>query len=925
MSDRISDWKKAKELCESISHLSKDKQIEFIQNSNISESIQQKALNLIQKLTKDFDLIESGNIDSVLPDFQQKFDLSGKIIGEYELIKLLGSGGMSSVYLAKRIHTDIQKYVALKILSPYATADKRLELFNREQKSLSQLNHNNIISLHHGGQTDDGTNYLVMDYVENGVDIVQYCQNNNLEQREKIELVRQIAQAISYAHNKNIIHRDLKSANILIDANNEIKIVDFGIARFAEENNSDNSTRVFTYDIASPEQIQGEKVDYRTDIFSLGALLLQILTGKTPTPDVKLSKYNPKKKKKHISQILKTSGLNADLKNIIHNATHIDLNKRYVSMEVFAQDLNNFLNHQPVIASKDSFFYRFKKFLQRNPLTSLLTTSIIVVSIVAAWMIYNNIQQRHIAEDKTSRSMALIDSLFQQADPFASGKNSKDLVATLQTIESNQQQLLQSDPEFSYHFYHNMANIYNQNANYHESLKAKQKSITALEKYKESDDETLIENQIEVLSLLHATGSYEEAITNSQELLSFLETHDELKPVLKLKVYIPLSRCYASLNQLDEELKIHKLALEHMDLYPEIDSGFKADLLGSMAISQYRNGNKSMTAELFDKTIETYKSLPGRKKNLAATLRNYAAVNVNYGNFDKAEQLFEESINIIKSVDPTHPTLASTYMRYSSLLAKTQRLDKAEELLHIAIKNLTDANDNVELPIAYTYLAELLLRKNNIETAAENIINAIYNNQNELDHPKTLKIYNLALWILLLEPYQNQAEQLLSFMEKTDFTKSITSKEYQIYQVQKAFVLHQSVSNEQSISVLTQYMFGENRENQTEKVSWLEQQISKSSEYDEIVKTFLNVWLIQLQFDKNLYEENCRNTEKWHDDAALFLKFELMNDCSKLAKNNDLVLPEDIQKIWNDMQKQLEDITTTEKILKALVKQLDGK
>ena len=232
MSDRISDWKKAKELCESISHLSKDKQIEFIQNSNISESIQQKALNLIQKLTKDFDLIESGNIDSVLPDFQQKFDLSGKIIGEYELIKLLGSGGMSSVYLAKRVHTDIQKYVALKILSPYATADKRLELFNREQKSLSQLNHNNIISLHHGGQTDDGTNYLVMDYVENGVDIVQYCQNNNLEQREKIELVRQIAQAISYAHNKNIIHRDLKSANILIDANNEIKIVDFGIALF---------------------------------------------------------------------------------------------------------------------------------------------------------------------------------------------------------------------------------------------------------------------------------------------------------------------------------------------------------------------------------------------------------------------------------------------------------------------------------------------------------------------------------------------------------------------------------------------------------------------------------------------------------------------------------------------------------------------
>lgn len=907
MNDKISEWRLAKELCEEISHLDKKQQLELVRNSSINESVRKKAISLIEKMAQKFNLIESAHAGEIIPEIKTKSNLIGKKVDDYILIKLLGSGGMSSVYLAKRVNADFQKLVALKILSPFATSEKYQELFDREQKSLAQLNHNNIISFHHGGHTEDGTRYLVMDYVEKSKDIVSYCNENGTDIRGKINFVKIIAETLAYAHSKNIIHRDLKSANILIDANNVIKIVDFGIAVFAEENDSENSTRVFTYDIASPEQILGEKVDARTDIFSLGALLLQLLTGMTPTPtDIKINKYKPEDVKRHIHKILKNSNLNNDLQKIINKAMHVDVEQRYLNMQLFAEDLTNFLNFKPILAAGDSYIYRTKKFLQRNPLSSTLTGIIFIVSLISLLMIYNNIQRRQEAENKTSRTMALIDSLFEQADPFNSGKNSTELVSTLQTIESKQQDLLASDSEFRYHFYQNMANIYNQNANYLESLKAKRKAIEALKKYAGPNNPIIWENQIEELNLLHATGNYSETITQSLLLLEQLKNHAELDPILKLKIYLPLSRSYGSLNQLQDEIKIHNLAIEYMELHPDIDDGFKADMLGSMAISQYRNGNKSMTAKLFDKTIETYKSLPNRKKNLVSTLRNYAAVNVNYGNYEKAEQLFLESINTIQSIDPKHPTLASTYLRYSSLLAKTGRINKAEVILITAIQILEDANDNVELPIAYTYLAELYLRKNDIQSAIRNLILAKEHtlDKSSIDHPKTLKIYNLSLWLLMLEPYQKYAMQLLNFMDETEFANSKNSKEYEIYQVQKAILTKTPVQNQQSISVLSQYFSDYESSDDDSKRLWLQQTIGNLSEAPDFVKVLMNVWLLQYTFDDNHFAEYCQHSDKWRDESMLALKFSIITGCIKIAEKNNLKIPDATIDALKNLQQQ---------------------
>jgi serine/threonine-protein kinase len=923
MTEKISEWKQAKELCESFTSSSVAEQIELVKNSNVTDSIKAKALLLINKMGDDFKLLEANNIEKLFKPNLDKPDLSGKCIDDYELLKLLGSGGMSSVYLAKRTQTDIQKLVALKILSPYATDEKYLELFNREQKSLAQLNHNNIVSFHHGGQTEDGTKYLVMDYVEDGKDVISYINDNNFNQSKRIQLIREIAETMSYAHSKGIIHRDLKAANILMDTNGALKIVDFGISLFVDshQNQADDSTRCFTLDIASPEQILGHKIDARTDIFSLGALFLQMLTGKTPLPKVQMNHYKPIDDKRYIDHLLNQSELAIDLQNIVSTAMHIDLEKRYQYMRSFVEDLDNFQHQRPVKATSDSIFYKTRKLVQRNPNESILSLSVILVCIVAFALINSYKFKSQKAENKNANSMAIIDALFEQASPFIGGKNSEGLVKTLEAIEKGQTKLLDADPEFSFHFYQNMTEIYNENADYNQALIAKRKAISALKLYVEDNDPLIINTQIEQYRLLHAIGDYSQAIVLSQELLQKLIDDPKSDPELTVMTYITLSRSYASLNQLNDESRVHQQATKYMDEHPELNPEIKADFLASMAITQYRISNKEMANELFEKAIKIYKSLPNRQKSLVETLRNYAATNVNYGDFDKAEALFKESIDLIKSVDSRHPTLASTYLRYASLLAQTNRLQAAEDLLTTAVEIFIEANDTVELSVAYGYLAELALRKNKIDSAIKHILaaNQFMFEQQGLDHPKTLKKYNLSLWILLIEPYQNYAKEVIDFLNKSDYVNSTGSKEYQTFQFQKALINKAMISTPQDLSLLSEYLYSNELISKDQKINWLEQHLSSSDKYSTIVNALFQVWLMEFKPTEDNFNGFCINSSSWMTTTMLVLKMELMHRCLSIAETNNYNSPLEFIKILQDLDLQ---IGINEESIKQLVDQL---
>ena len=224
-----------------------------------------------------------GDIESSVPPH-----FLGRRIGAYRLIRELGRGGMGAVFLAQRDDAEFKKAVAIKLIKRGMDTDFVLNRFRNERQILATLDHPFIARLLDGGTTDDGLPYFVMEYVE-GSPIHQYCDENRLSIRERLQLFQKVCSAANYAHQNLIIHRDLKPGNILVTKDNSPKLLDFGIAKILDPALAADTLaptltgmRLMTPEYASPEQIRGEKLTPASDIYSLGVLLYELLTGKRP-------------------------------------------------------------------------------------------------------------------------------------------------------------------------------------------------------------------------------------------------------------------------------------------------------------------------------------------------------------------------------------------------------------------------------------------------------------------------------------------------------------------------------------------------------------------------------------------------------------------------------------------------------------------
>ncbi len=212
--------------------------------------------------------------------------LDGKNFGNYRALKQIGFGGMGSVYLAERIDGHFEQKVALKIIKPGMNTREIISRFEDERQILAKLQHPNIARLLDGGVSELGLPYFTMEYVE-GKTIIEYCDENKLTIEQRLELFKKVCEAVLYAHQNLVIHRDLKPGNILVQADGSVKLLDFGIAKVFEDDESERfitrtGLRVMTPEYASPEQVRGQQVSTATDIYSLGLIFYQLLTGCPP-------------------------------------------------------------------------------------------------------------------------------------------------------------------------------------------------------------------------------------------------------------------------------------------------------------------------------------------------------------------------------------------------------------------------------------------------------------------------------------------------------------------------------------------------------------------------------------------------------------------------------------------------------------------
>ena len=358
---------------------------------------------------------------------------AGDRLGAYEIVREIGRGGMGAVYLARRADEQFEKQVAIKILKRGTDTDEVLRRFRAERQILARLDHPNIARLLDAGTTDDGLPYFVMEHVE-GARITDYCSANELSVRARLELFLKVCAAIQFAHQRLIVHRDIKPGNILVTADAEPKLLDFGIAKLLGDSESGIEVTApdrqrLTPGYASPEQVRGESITTVSDVYSLGALLYELLTG---APPHRFGSAHPSAtelfqviaEQEPLRPSSAAPELRGDLDNILLQALRKEPTRRYPGVNAFAEDIRRYLNNFPVRARRDTFDYRASKFVRRHRLGVAAATLVAIALLsgitIAAWQARVATAERAKAVERFNQVRELARSvLFDYHDQIA--------------------------------------------------------------------------------------------------------------------------------------------------------------------------------------------------------------------------------------------------------------------------------------------------------------------------------------------------------------------------------------------------------------------------------------------------------------------------------------------------------------------------
>ena len=379
----------------------------------------------------------------------------GRTLGAWTIIKRIGSGGMGAVFLAER-SGEFAQQAALKIMSAQLVHSDARARFESERQILAGLRHPNIATLIDGGTDENNLPFLVIEYIE-GVPIDVYCQERNLDVGERVALMRKVCAAVDYAHRNLVVHRDLKPSNILVDEDGNPKLLDFGIAKLIAADDgapvvdqTAPQAQVLTPQYASPEQVRGETVSVASDVYALGVLLYRLLTNRSPYGDggtsrreieSRILEMEPQRPSQAVTQPscpsttqgtthgapvqlspkLLQRKLRGDLDNIVLMCLIKEPERRYVSASALSDDLERYLNLEPVLARGQSFAYRARKFAQRN--TAPLAAAGIGLFAVVALTVFYTVQlaqerdEARLAAAQAEEVSGFLRNLFGAASP----------------------------------------------------------------------------------------------------------------------------------------------------------------------------------------------------------------------------------------------------------------------------------------------------------------------------------------------------------------------------------------------------------------------------------------------------------------------------------------------------------------------------
>ncbi|NNE10119.1 MAG: serine/threonine protein kinase, partial [Gemmatimonadetes bacterium] len=492
---------------------------------------------------------ELGLHEAVAPE-----DLSGRTIGSYRLLHKLGSGGTGTVYLAERADAEFEKSVAVKLIRRGMDTDHIIARFQNERRLLAALEHSNIARMIDGGVTDDGRPYLIMEYVD-GVPIDRYCDAHEVSLAGRVALFRTVCAAVHHAHRNLIVHRDIKPGNVFVSSSGEVKLLDFGIAKVldAEAGGSERTggvtvtgLRMMTPRYASPEQVTGQAITTATDVYSLGVVLYELLTGTRPydlatgsaaeiervirdqepvRPSAALERRLRDAKDPSASR--RARRLAGDLDNILLKAMSKEPRARYGSAEQFADDLGRYLDRLPVSARPHTLGYRTAKFLRRNRALAA-TGAIVFALLVGATTVTTTLylrSERALTEAESQRRKASRVSEFLQermsaVDPVETQSGDDVTVRELLREASDRiEQDLGEDPDVAAALHRTIGNTYKNLGEYEKAEEHRRAEIMLLEQMGAEDDPALVGARLGLGRVLLERGEHAAAESLFRALL----------------------------------------------------------------------------------------------------------------------------------------------------------------------------------------------------------------------------------------------------------------------------------------------------------------------------------------------------------------------------------------------------------------------
>lgn len=662
---------------------------------------------------------------------------AGAAIGPFRLVRPLGRGGMGEVYLAERTDSDFEQLVAVKVLRAGLYGDEAVRRFERERAILARLRHAAVVPLIDGGVADDGRPFLVMQYVE-GEPICAFADSRRLSLQARLELFVRVARAVEYAHSRLVIHRDLKPSNILVTAEGDPRLLDFGVAKLLEDEDSGadltHQGRVpLTPERAAPEQLRGEPPATATDVWALGVLLYELLTGNLPyrttTPVdplrllTEISTRDLDRPSRAIAADAQAAAraaarstspaglrraLRGDLDTIVAKALQPELERRYAGPGALADDVEAYLAGRPISARPDTLGYRLRRLATRHRAATAAT--LIAAASLIGLVVVTTLGQREarraeaaareaaaraeIERATAAETLTYLVDLFRAADPRRNP--GLDLTAR-ELLERGVERLAELDdqPSVQAQLFTSLGDVY---WSLGESTQAEDLLRRGLA-LRRSGPAADSKEQVALLSrlggLLRDQSRFEEAEAGFREALAILEREGRLGTPEEVTILNNFGIVLARTNQLDEADATYRRAIElmerHMAEDPEAHQGWSSNIANLWVnLATVANG-RGRFAEAEDATLEALtmleQQLPQNHPNLAVMLNNLGHFAAAQGELGRAIDRSRRALAINQVALPAdHPTAASHRLNLGRFLVRAGRIDEAEGELRAALE-----------------------------------------------------------------------------------------------------------------------------------------------------------------------------------------------------------------------------------------------